>query len=285
MPKVAVVTDSSASVPVALAEERGILVVPLQVVVGAKAYRDGVDPEASPENIAAALKAYLPVSTSRPSPAALLEVYERAAAAGAEEVVSVHVSGEVSATFESALLAAEEATVRVHAVDSRQIGAGTGYAALSAADVVAAGGSGHEAAEAARRRAEDTVTLFYVDTLEYLRRGGRVGAAAALIGSALAVKPILQIVDGRIAPLEKVRTSGRALARLEELAVASAADRQVAVTVSHLAGLAAAESLAETLTERIAGSLGGQEIRVCEVPAVVGAHVGPGLVGVTIAPC
>ena len=284
MPKVAVVTDSTATIPASVAEEHGIVVVPLQVVVGAKAYRDGVDPEASPENIAAALKGYLPVSTSRPSPAALVEVYEHAAKEGAEEIVSVHVSGEVSATFESALLAAKESPVRVHAVDSRQIGAGTGYAALTAAQVAAGGGDGHEAAGAARRRAEETVTLFYVDTLEYLRRGGRVGAAAALIGSALAVKPILQIVDGRIAPLEKVRTAGRALARLEELAVSSAADRGVEVTVSHLAGLSAAETLAAALSDRLADNLGGTRVRVCEVPAVVGAHVGPGLVGVTIAP-
>jgi DegV family protein with EDD domain len=284
MPKVAVVTDSTATIPASMAEEHGIVVVPLQVVVGAKAYRDGVDPEASPGNIAAALKGYLPVSTSRPSPAALLEVYQHAAADGAEEIVSVHVSSEVSATFESALLAAKESPVRVHAVDTRQIGAGTGYAALTAARVVAGGGDGHDAAEAARRRAGGTVTLFYVDTLEYLRRGGRVGAAAALIGSALAVKPILQIVDGRIAPLEKVRTAGRALARLEELAVSSAADRGVAVTVSHLAGLAAAQALAEKLSDRLVDNLGGSEVRVSEVPAVVGAHVGPGLVGVTIAP-
>jgi DegV family protein with EDD domain len=284
MPKVAVVTDSSATVPATVAEEHGIVVVPLQVVVGAKAYRDGVDPEASPENIAAALKEYLPVSTSRPSPAALLEIYEHAAGEGAEEIVSVHLSGEVSATYESALLAAKESPVRVHAVDSRQIGAGTGYAALAAAEVVAGGGDGHEAAGAAQRRAEETVTLFYVDTLEYLRRGGRVGTAAALIGSALAVKPILQIVDGRIAPLEKVRTAGRALARLEELAISSAADRDVAVTVSHLAGLPAAETLAAALSDRLGDQLGGAAVRVCEVPAVVGAHVGPGLVGVTIAP-
>ncbi len=284
MPKVAVVTDSTATIPASLVEEHGIVVVPLQVVVGAQAYRDGVDPEASPENIAAALKEYLPVSTSRPSPAALLEVYEHAASRGAEEIVSVHVSGEVSATVESAMLAAKESPVRVHAVDSRQIGAGTGYAALAAAEVVRRGGGGQEAAEAARRRAEDTVTLFYVDTLEYLRRGGRVGAAAALIGSALAVKPILQIVDGRIAPLEKVRTAGRALARLEELAVSSAAGRAVEVTVSHLAGSATAQTLAASLSERLADNLGGTGVRVCQVPAVVGAHVGPGLVGVTIAP-
>ncbi len=285
MPKVVVVTDSTATIPAELVERHGIVVVPLQVVVGAKAYRDGVDPEASPERIAAALKEHVPVSTSRPSPATLLEVYEAAAAQGADEIVSVHVSGEVSATFESAQLAAKGASVPVRAVDSRQVGAGTGYAALAAAEVVERGGDAREAAAAARRRAEESVTLFYVATMEYLRRGGRVGAAAALIGSALAVKPILQIVDGRIAPLEKVRTAGRALARLEELAVAAGADRDVAVTVSHLAGLTAAQTLAEALSLQMADGLHGREVRVCEVPAVVGAHVGPGLVGVTIAPC
>jgi DegV family protein with EDD domain len=284
MPRVAVVTDSTATVPATVAAEHGIRVVPMQVVVGAKDYQDGVDPEATPENIAAALKEFVPVSTSRPTPAAMLEVYERAAADGAEEIVSVHLSAEVSATYESALLAAKQAPVRVHAVDSRQIGAGTGYAALAAAEAAAAGADGAGAAAVARRLAEDTVTLFYVDTLEYLRRGGRVGAAAALLGSALAVKPILQIVDGRIAPLEKVRTAGKALARLEELAVASAADRPVAVTVSHLAALGRAQALADRLDERIAENLDDRTVQVCEVPAVVGAHVGPGLVGVTIAP-
>jgi DegV family protein with EDD domain len=284
MPKVAVVTDSTASLSPELAAEHGIVVVPLQVIVGARSYEDGVDLEASPANIAVALRDFLPVSTSRPSPAAVLEAYERAVAEGAEEIVSVHVSAEVSATFESALLAAKDASVRVHPVDSRQIGAGTGYAALAAAAVVAAGGSAEEAATAARRRAEATVSLFYVDTLEYLRRGGRVGAAAALLGSALAVKPILQIADGRIGPLEKVRTSGRALARLEELAVEAAGEADVDVTVCHLASPTSAEALATRLAERLGDRLGGRDIDVTEVPAVIGAHVGPGLVGVAVAP-
>lgn len=284
MPKVAVITDSTASLPREVAEQHGIVVVPLQVIIGAKSYDDGVDAEASPENVAAALKEFLPVSTSRPSPGIVLEVYERAAADGAEEIVSVHVSGEVSATFESALLAAKLSPVPVHAVDSRQIGAGTGYAAVRAAEVVAAGGTGEEAAAAARQRAEETVSLFYVDTLEYLRRGGRIGAAAALFGSALAVKPILQIAEGRIGPLEKVRTSSRALARLEELAAEAAADRDIDITVCHLAALEGASALAGSLAERLAAGLGDRSVEVTEVPAVLGAHVGPGLVGVTVAP-
>ncbi len=282
VPPVVVVTDSTASLPQAVAEEHGILVVPLQVVIGAQAYADGVDPEAAPDQVAIALRSHLPVSTSRPSPAAVLTVYRAAAAAGAKEVVSVHVSSQVSGTYESALLATQQAPVPVHAVDSLQIGAGTGYAALAAVRAVAAGASGAEAAAQGRRCAKRTVSLFYVDTMEYLRRGGRVGAAAALLGSALAVKPILTITDGRVAPLEKVRTSTRALARLEDLAVAAAAEEPVAVTVSHLAASAPALALAERLRTRLGLALVSGRVEVGEVPAVLGVHVGPGLVGVTV---
>jgi DegV family protein with EDD domain len=284
MPKVAVVTDSTATLRPEVAEEHGILVVPLQVVIGAHAYDDGVDPEASPEHVAAALREFLPVSTSRPSPAVVLEQYERAAAEGAEEIVSVHLSSEVSATYESAMLAARDSPVRVHLVDTRQIGAGPGYAALRAAEVVTDGGSGEEAAAAARSRADQVVALCYVDTLEYLRRGGRVGAAAALLGSALAVKPILEIKDGRIVPLEKVRTSVRALARLEELAVEAAGDEPVDLAVCHLASPTPATALAVSLAERLRDNLQGREVDVTEIGAVLGAHVGPGLIGVTVAP-
>jgi DegV family protein with EDD domain len=284
MPKVTVVTDSTASLSSDAAAEHGIVVVPLQVVIGARSYDDGVDPEASPEAVAKALREFMPVSTSRPSPAVLLETYERAAAEGAEEIVSVHVSADVSGTYESAMLAARRAPVTVHAVDSRQIGAGTGFAALTASEVVAGGGDGRDAAAAARRRGSATSSLFYVDTLEYLRRGGRVGAAAAFLGSALAVKPILQLDDGRIAPLDKVRTSGRALARLEDLAVQAAGEDQVDVAVCHLASEGPAQALAEVLTTRLAENLSGRAVGVAEVPSVLGAHVGPGLVGVTVAP-
>ena len=284
MPKVAVVTDSTASLPAGLAEEHGILVVPLQVVIGATSYDDGIDPEASPEHVAQALKDYVPVSTSRPSPAVMGDAYARAAAAGAEEIVSVHLSAEVSATYESALLAARKSRVPVHTVDTRQIGAGTGYAARAAARAAAEGATGSEAAEVARKRAELVSSLFYVDTLEHLRRGGRMGAAAALLGSALAVKPILCVENGRISPKEKVRTAARALARLEDLAVEAGGTADVEVAVSHLANPEGAATLASKLATRLADNLAGRDIEVAEVAAVLGAHVGPGLVGVVVAP-
>ncbi|PVG83423.1 fatty acid-binding protein DegV [Nocardioides gansuensis] len=278
-----IITDSTASLPPQVAEQHGIVVVPLQVVIGAKVYDEGPD-GATPELVAEALREFVPVSTSRPAPAAMLEVYERLAVEGAEEIISIHLSGEMSGTFESAQLAARQAGVPVHAVDSRQVGAATGYAALSAAEVVAAGGSAAEAVAAARRRAESATSLFYVDTLEYLRRGGRIGAAAAILGGALSVKPLLGIVDGKVAQLERVRTGQKALARLEELAVESAGEGPVDVSVSHLANAEKADQLTERLTERLADQLDGREPWCGELGAVLGAHVGPGMVAVTVAP-
>ena len=216
--RVALVTDSTAMLPPEVAKEREITVVPLQVVIGAKAYDEGIDPEATPETIAQALSEWTPVSTSRPAPSVFLDAYQRAHEDGAEAVLSVHLSSQVSGTYESAQLAAKQAPLPVLTVDTLQLGFATGYAVLTAADVLDAGRSVEEAKGAAMARAEATTSLFYVDTLEYLRRGGRIGAAAAMLGSALAVKPLLTIREGRIAMLEKVRTSGRAIGRLEELA-------------------------------------------------------------------
>jgi DegV family protein with EDD domain len=280
---IAVVTDSTASLPPEVAEKRGIVVVPLQVVIGAQAYDEGSE-EATPERVAAALREYVPVSTSRPAPAVMLDAYERAALAGAKQIVSVHISGEMSGTFESAQLAARDAPVRVVCVDSRQVGVATGYAALAAADAIGQDASVEEAAAAARRQAEACASLFYVDTLEYLRRGGRIGAAAALFGHALAVKPLLQIQDGKVAPLEKVRTSAKALARLEELAVQAADGRPAEVCVAHLANPERAGQFAERLADRLADSLGGRDVWCAELGAVLGAHVGPGMIAVCVAP-
>lgn len=280
---IVVVTDSTASLPPEVAAERRIVVVPLQVVIGAHAYDEGSE-EATPERVAAALREFTPVSTSRPAPAVMLDAYERAATGGAKQIVSVHLSGDMSGTFESAQLAARDAPVRVVCVDSRQVGVATGYAALAAADAIGAGRSVEEAAAAARERAAAASSLFYVDTLEYLRRGGRVGAAAALLGSALAVKPLLQIEEGRVAPLEKVRTAGRALARLEELAVAAAGDASIDVSVAHLASPERASQLHDRLAERLADNLQGRDLWCGELGAVLGAHVGPGMIAVCVAP-
>ncbi|MDP3967865.1 MAG: DegV family protein [Nocardioides sp.] len=282
--RTALVTDSSATLPAAVVAERGIAVVPLQVVIAGSVHEEGVD--VTPDDLATALGEWRPVSTSRPTPEAMLRTYRRLADEGAEEILAVHLSGDVSGTFESAQLAAKESPVPVTCVDSRQIGIGTGFLVLAAADLLDAGGSVAEAAALVERRAAMVTSLFYVDTLEHLRRGGRVGAAAAFLGSALAVKPILTVEAGRVGPHEKVRTSTRALARLEELAVEAAGRTggPVDVGVSHLASPERAAALAERLTERLGEVLEDRDVLVGEVGAALGAHVGPGMVAVVVAP-
>jgi len=276
---VAIVTDSTAYLPTELVEAHAITVVPLQVVIGGEARNEG---DATSATVAEALRSWTPVSTSRPSPGAFLDVYERLAAEGCTGIVSVHLSADMSGTYESALLAARDAPVPTRVVDSRSLGMGLGFAAVTAAETAQQGAAVDDVAGAAEKRAAATTAVFYVDTLEYLRRGGRIGAGAALLGSALAVKPLLHLVDGRIEPLEKVRTSSRAIARLEEIAVAAGTHAPVVdIAVAHLANRDRAHQLADRLRGRLP-RLGA--LHIGEVGAVVGAHVGPGMLAVVVAP-
>ena len=281
--RIAVVTDSTASLPADVVAARGLVVVPLQVVIGSEVHDEGT-PGASSARVASALYGTVPVSTSRPAPAALLEVYRSVADAGAEAIVSVHLASQMSGTVESARSAAARAPVPVHVVDSRQVGFATGYAAVAAADAAARGAGVEEAANAARARAAACRSLFYVDTLEHLRRGGRIGSATALLGGALSVKPLLAVEEGVVVTLERVRTSGRALARLADLAVEHAGRRPVDVGVAHLANPERAGQLSEQLGERLAGPLEGRDVWCAELGAVLGAHVGPGMIAVCVAP-
>ena len=280
MPRVAVVTDSTSSLSPEDAAAEGIAVVPLQVIIGADVYIEGVD--VTSDMLADALAAFVPVSTSRPTPDDFLAVYQRLAGEGADAIVSVHLSAKMSGTLDSALLAAKESPVPVTCVDTTQVGIATGFAAGRAAEARDAGDDAAGVADAARRAGESSTCLLYVDTLEYLKRGGRVGAAAALIGSALAVKPILTIKDGLVVPLERVRTQAKALARLEALAVesAQACDKGFQIGVQHLSSPAVAEAVAG----RLSVALGIDPISVDEVGASIGAHVGPGMISVSVTP-
>lgn len=281
---VAIVTDTTAYLPSSVVAERGLRVVPLHVVIAGREFSEGVD--VTTAEVAAALRAFRPVSTSRPAPSAFLQAYEDAAAAGASAVVSIHLSADMSSTVESARLAAQQAPIPVTVVDSRSLGMAMGYAVLAAADAAAAGEDAQSIAALALSRCEASTVVFYVDTLEHLRRGGRIGAASAFLGSALAIKPILSLRDGHISALEKVRTSARALSRLEELAVEAALKADagcdgVDIAVQHLDSLTRAEGLAERLRERAASA---HEVRIVELGAVVGAHVGPGTIAVAVSP-
>ena len=281
--KVAIVTDSTAYLPADAVARHGIRVVPLHVVIDGEELVEGV--EATPGQVAAALRAHRRVSTSRPTPSAFLEAYEAAAEAGADEVVSVHISADMSGTVDSARLASRQAPLPVHVVDSRSMGMAMGYAVVSAAEAAAAGEGSKAVAATALSRSEAASVWFYVDTLEHLRRGGRIGTASALLGSALAIKPLLALADGHITLAEKVRTSTRALARLGDLAVGAAEAAGgagcVDLTVHHIDAAGRAEELAGRLHERMPDA--GSPL-VVELGAVVGAHVGPGTLGVVVSP-
>lgn len=277
--RVAVVTDSTAYLPPELVAEYDLTVVPLLVVLGGRSLAEGVD--VTSDEVAAALVGHVPVTTSRPAPALFAQAYRDLAAAGATGVVSIHLSGDLSGTVAGVRAAAAQVApdVDVHVVDSRALGMGLGFPVLAAARAARAGRSAAEVAQVAARASHATHTWLYVDTLEYLRRGGRIGAAQALLGSALAVKPLLALVDGRLEPLERVRTTSRALDRLVELVAGRAGSQPVDLAVHHLA----AKDRADLVAERLGGAIPNvRSLLVAEVGAVVGAHAGPGLLAVIL---
>ena len=276
-PAVAVVTDSTAYLPPDLA--RKLTIVPLTVVVNGTPGLEMVDVNA--EQLAQALLARRQVTTSRPAPEEFASVYRRLLDGGAAGVLSVHLSASLSGTYDSAMSAASAFGGRVEVVDSRSTGMGLGFPALAAAEAAARHQDLATVRAAALAAVDRTTTLFYVDTLEFLRRGGRIGAASALLGTALSVKPILITSDdGVVVVRDRVRTASRALSRLVDLVVEAAAESTVDIAVHHLAAPDRAETLAGRLKDRL-----GDRLRagyLSEVGAVVGAHVGPGTVGASV---
>jgi len=278
---VAVVTDSTHYLPRELVAERGVHEVSLYVTRGESAERelDITDLDA----FYAGLRDQqdLP-STSQPSPGDFLAVYEPLLAAG-HDIVSIHLAGGISGTYEGARAAAEIALenarpgARIEVVDSRLACGALGFPVMAAAAVASAGGD----LDAATARARETIAtmqrkfVFAVDTLEYLRRGGRIGSAQAWIGGALKIKPILTL-DGEITPIEKVRTSRRAFDRMVAVAEALKADGSDVWCVQHIQAPGEAARLAEA-AEAVIGT---PPLFVSEIGPVIGAHVGPGLLGV-----
>jgi DegV family protein with EDD domain len=276
-----VVTDSTAYLPADLVAALDVEVVPLYVVLPGRSGREGLDIGSAEVARTLAVRGQQ-VTTSRPTPGDFVAAYRRRLAGGADRIVSVHLSGELSGTWDAARTAASQVGDHVvTVVDGRTAAMGTGFAVLAAARAAAAGAGAAEVAEIARTTAAAGSTLFVVDTLEHLRRGGRIGSAAAVLGTALSVRPVLHVQDGRIVLLEKVRTTSRAVARLVQRVVDLSGDRPVALAVHHLAAAARADALAAQLRERVPGL---RELHVSELGAAIGAHVGPGALGVVVDP-
>jgi DegV family protein with EDD domain len=277
MPPVAVVTDSTHYLPRGLVADAGLHEVSLYVT------DDGVqrreleigDVGAFYRRLRAA--AALP-ATSQPSIGDFLAVLEPLAAAG-RDVVAVHLAGGISGTVEAARQAAREIAARhpgrrVEVVDSGMACGALGCLALAAAAAARDGAGVDAVAERTREAAKRMRFWFAVETLEYLRRGGRIGAARAWLGTALKVKPILTL-DGEITPVERVRTSGRAFERMVEYMRARRDDGADGWVVQH----AGAPDVAARLVERGREVFGTEPLFVSEIGPVIGAHIGPGLVG------
>ncbi len=274
---VAIVSDSTGYLTDELTPP-GLTVVPVAVILGDQSFDEGT--EISMAEVADALRRKDTVTTSRPAPARFADAYAALAGQGHDHIVSVHLSGDMSGTYDAARIAAREAPVPVTVVDSRTVGTALGFAARSATLVAEAGGTASEAAGAAERRASASHTWIVVESLDQLRRGGRIGAAQALLGNALMVKPILEVRDGMIAPLEKQRTMGRAVARMAEHASEFAGSAPADVVVQHCDSEQRAQDLAGTLR----AALPAAEVHVIEVGSVISAHVGLGTISVAVCP-
>jgi DegV family protein with EDD domain len=272
------VTDSTSSLPAALASQWGITVVPTQIRIGQHVRAEHNVPK---EMLVRALEGNMDVATSAPDPAGFRWAYQDLAARGADEVVSVHVSSRQSDTYEIARRAAAQSPVPVHVIDSGTTGMSLGYAVLAAARVAGAGGGPRRVMDALAKRLEGSAELIYVDTLDYLRKGGRIGAATAVLGSALSLKPLLTMINGQVAPLERVLGSERALRRLVETAVRRANGKAVDVAIEHFGAESQAGKVAARLKARLPEV---REIMFTEVSSTIGVHVGPGAVGITISP-
>ena len=279
MGKVAVVTDSTCDLPLDLADELDLRIVPMSVAFGDDTFisKVTIDTDAFYERMRTATR---PPTTSQPSPAWFEEAYADAADDGADSVVSVHVSAELSGTCGVAEKVAAGAPLPVTVVDSRTTSGALALAVLAALRAAESGADRGAVAATAERVASSSSMFFVVDDLQYLRRGGRLTGTQKLIGTALKVKPILTIRDGQVTALTKVRTWSRAVEHLYELVIAAAGDRAVDLVVTD----AVAEEQASELARRIEGSLDVRHRNSTDIGPVLGSHTGPGALGVAVAP-
>jgi DegV family protein with EDD domain len=281
--RTAVVTDSAAALPAdwsaGLSGDGRLTVIPMPVMVGEEIYGEGEDDIS--QTIALALASGTSVKTSRPSPGQFEQAYLAAQRGGYDAVVSIHISGGLSGTADAARLAAARVGIPVEVVDSATVGMALGMAVQEGVRAAAEGAGAGAVAAAAAAQAARTKVYFYVPSLEQLRRGGRIGAAASLWGTVLSIKPILAVDDGKIVPLEKVRSAARAVARLEEIVAADASARPdgARLAVHHFGNQAEAQTLAARLAAALPQCPPAQ---ISSLPAVLAAHAGLGVLAVIV---
>ena len=279
MPSTAVVADTTSYLPPELIDQHDIRLVSLYVGIEGEQEKESEidDLAAFYERLRASDKQ---VTTSQPSVGDFISVYEPLLADG-KEIITIHLSSGISGTYESAMQARERLTAdgkggeRIVVCDSRTGCGGMGLMILGAANVAERGGNAAEANEAAQRLREELKIWFAVDTLDYLRRGGRIGAARHWIGTTLKIKPILTLED-EITPIERVRTRTRAFERLLDYARQRHEDGADAWVVQHVQD----PENAQRMVDACRPIFGNDPVFTSEVGPVIGAHVGPGLLGV-----
>jgi DegV family protein with EDD domain len=279
MSKVAIVTDSTVNIPADYLKNYPIHIVPLQVIWGADTYRDSIDLQ--PVEFYARLKdAKTMPTTSQPSPAAFSETYRKLIAEG-YDILSVHISSRLSGTVDSATQARQNfpgASIAV--LDSMTTSMAMGFPILAAARAAAQGATLQDCYTIAKENVAQTGVLFAVSTLEFLRRGGRIGGAAALLGTALNLKPILELCEGKIEAVERIRTMSKAQDRLLDLfeeRVDGASS--ISIAALHASAPQEAQSLLQRARERFDIQTISDAV-ISEVSPVLGTHTGPGCVGI-----
>jgi DegV family protein with EDD domain len=268
-----VVTDSSCDLPQALVDQYGLEVVPLTIRFGSDEYVDGRD--LGPGDFWKKLRSSdrLP-ETAAPSAGSFLQAFQNLFDGGAAGIVALTLSGQLSGTYQSAVIAAEQLGRPIKVLDSRTVSMGLGLPVLAAARTASAGGDLAAVVAAAVDAADGTHVLAALQTLEFLKRGGRIGGAQALVGSLLDIKPLIAIEDGAVNAAGRVRTRSKAKHALTAH-VRDRADRIAEVAVLH----GDADDV-ESFVESIAGVLPGRTPIVAQLGPVVGTHSGPGTLGV-----
>jgi len=272
---IALVTVSTAYMPPELLEQYGIYVVPNVVNWGTETYRDGVDISAKAFFERLKKDPVLP-TTAVASIGEFHDIYAKAAQE-AEAVLGVHLSAKLSGTYSTAVQAAKMLPgKRIEVIDSNATAMAMGFVVLAAARAAEAGQSFEQVVQTARDTIPHVGVVFTVETLEFLRRGGRIGGAQAFMGSLLDMKPILDLRDGRVEPIERVRTKRKAVDRVMDIIV----ERATGKSPIRLATLHAnAPEEAAALLEKCKQRLGAVEAIMCEVSPTVATHAGPGTVG------
>jgi DegV family protein with EDD domain len=263
--------------PAEVVSELGIEVVPLQVISNGVAFNEvgGI----TVEEVATALRAGKSVTTSRPNPEVFVAAFQKLHSLGHESIISVHLSSELSGTYESAVLASRKVDFPVDVVDSRGIAMMLGFAVLAGAKLANSGGSHDEVLELIKRKCLGASIIFYVDTLEFLEKGGRITAMQAKMGASMNLKPLLHMINGKVEQKELVRTSEKSISRMIEIVVAAARIKSE-IAIHHVAALDAANNVAKQLMDLT----GSESISVTSAGAVVGTHVGPGALAVIVSP-